>query len=82
MRPAIACAAGSSCRASALATATWSASDLCWLSLKLPAMVSTVISTTMVARISISRRSSDIRSGVQAGFGASQLSKCPLSASI
>jgi len=80
--PAKTCAAASGCRASAVTTATWSTSDLCWFSLKLPSICSTVITRPTIACIIASRRPVVISLVVHGGFGASQLSKLALSASI
>ena len=77
MRLAIACADGSPCRASALATATWSASDLCWLSLKLPAMrLDRHLHHDDRPHQHLAARFATPGPAVQAGFGASQLSNC------
>lgn len=74
MRAAIARAAGSAWRASAAATATLSASALCWLSLNAPSTVSTTISMTVMAFVSISTRFDDTLSMVHGRFGASHAS--------
>ena len=68
------------CRASALATATWSASDLCWLSLSFAGdgldRHDDRPHQHLAARFGHPVRESE------AGFGASQLSNCPLSPSM
>src|SRR6185437_13784650 len=71
----------SDCAASAPATATKSASDLCWLSLKLPSTSSTAMTKPTMAFFMVCNRAVVILSDVQGFFGKSLSSNFAVSVS-